>query len=108
MTGMFGDPRKQESNPLFRLWKFVEDRRSKPPRTDECAAFMNVSLKQVSYMLNCRLRPYVSSQWNYHWRGSGKSGVDFNTWVGRAWTTDMINGPFPAPRGWKPKDKPGD
>ena len=64
---------------------------------------MGVTDVQVRHMLNTRLRMYVSGEWTHRRRGSGKRGMDFNTWVSKSWTTEMINNPFPAPLGWKPE-----
>lgn len=103
MTGMYGDPTKHIRNPLFRLWKFVEGRASSPPTTKECAEYMGVSNTQVRYWLRSRLRLFVSGSWNHHYPGSGKRGMDYDTWtVTPWWTSEMINKPFPTPRGWKP------
>lgn len=102
MNGYNGDPAKSPSNPLWRLFTYIQARGDRDrPTTGECAHYMGVDRLTVRNMLK-RLDRWVGSASNpaYEQKGKIKKGADPNVWQALFWKSD--NDPFPKPRGWKP------
>ncbi len=102
MSGYNGDPAKCPSNPLWRLFTYIQGRGDRDwPSTGECAHYMGVDRVEVRKMLN-RMKPWVIRDYNpaYEQRGQIKKGADPNIWQINFWKSE--NDLFPKPHRWKP------
>ena len=102
MSSYNGDPAKDPSNPLWRLFVYIRDRgQADRPTTGQCAYFMGVDRLTVRAMLK-RLNGWVASNDNpnFHPRGKRLKGSDPVIWQIVSWKSD--NDPFPTPYRWKP------